>query len=196
MRCSSVRRRIDDHVDGLLPAEEAERVRDHLDQCGDCRETAFAAKAASTSLAVWGDLEPPADCFARILHKIDTLPADALTRSSLSQSSRRGGARRAWARIVRISVPAAAAAALVGAVLVTDDPERPRGSGGSGFVLPATAVASPAGRSRARMPRMFDNALFAGDQGLDDGLSRSSIGPVDAAPLSADVVPAGVWLIR
>ncbi len=80
MRCKTVIERLDDHVDGLLPAPQAEAIRDHLDLCGECRDTALALKAASASLATWDDVEPPADCFDRILAEIDALPAEALER--------------------------------------------------------------------------------------------------------------------
>jgi len=77
MRCKTVLRLTDDHVDGLLPARSAEQVRQHLDACADCREETEAARAASTSLAAWGDLEPPPACFESILARIEHLPADA-----------------------------------------------------------------------------------------------------------------------
>ncbi len=80
MRCDSIRARIDDHVDGLLPLTEAEAVRDHLESCAPCRTEALAARAASTSLAAWGDVEPPAHCFDVILRRIDSLPPEALER--------------------------------------------------------------------------------------------------------------------
>jgi len=80
MRCKKVRRLIDDHVDGLLPAGKAERVRAHLDHCEDCHAEAEAARAASTSLAVWGDLDPPAGCFDAILARIEHLPEEARDR--------------------------------------------------------------------------------------------------------------------
>lgn len=77
MRCKTVLRLTDDHVDGLLPARSAEQVRQHLDACAECREETEAARAASTSLAAWGDLEPPSSCFENILERIEHLPADA-----------------------------------------------------------------------------------------------------------------------
>ena len=112
MRCPRVLQLIDDHVDGLLPAREAEDVRDHLDQCRDCRDTAVAAKAASTSLAVWGDLDPPAACFDQILSKIDALPADALRRPAHRP------VRAAPVRLLRWAGPSLAAAAAVVAAFV------------------------------------------------------------------------------
>ena len=44
MRCKKVKERLDDHVDGLLAAREAEAVREHLDACAECRETSLALR--------------------------------------------------------------------------------------------------------------------------------------------------------
>lgn len=134
MRCQRVLRRIDDHVDGLLPAEEAERVRDHLDACGDCRETAFAARAASTSLAAWGDLDPPDRCFDSILAKIDALPPDAVVRAAPRRS--------AAGRILRFALPAAAAAAAVVAAFLVVDQGRAARSPSRGPAAAALPVAA------------------------------------------------------
>jgi len=82
MRCKTVLERLDDHVDGLLPAPEAERIRDHLDRCAECRETALAVKAASSSLDAWDDVDPPQDCFDGILAKLEALPVEAFERNT------------------------------------------------------------------------------------------------------------------
>lgn len=34
--CAGVERRLWEYLDGALPAEEAARVREHLDRCGGC----------------------------------------------------------------------------------------------------------------------------------------------------------------
>ncbi len=77
MRCKRVLDRLDDHVDGLLAVPKAEAIRDHMDACDDCRETALAMRAASTSLATWNDVEPPADGFEKILARLEALPLEA-----------------------------------------------------------------------------------------------------------------------
>jgi anti-sigma-K factor RskA len=115
MRCDRVQELLDDHVDGLLPAEDAESVRDHLDACRECRETAVAARAASTSLASWGDHEPPPCCFDQILAKIDALPPGALSRPAPARAARRPARRFSW------RVPALAAAAAAVAVVAIED---------------------------------------------------------------------------
>lgn len=118
MRCSRVQEILDDHVDGLLPSDDAERVRSHLDGCTDCRESALAARAASTSLATWGDHEPPPCCFDQILAKIDSLPPQALHRPV----SRR--AAPFSRRSLRWAAPALATAAAVVVAFVVHDGRR------------------------------------------------------------------------
>lgn len=110
MRCSKTRTLIDDHADGLLPAREAELVRDHLEACAECRDLAFAAKAASVSLARWGDLEPPKDAFAGILARIDGLPPESLARPAFRP------ARPTLLRRFAMPAGVAAAAALLAVV--------------------------------------------------------------------------------
>lgn len=122
MRCKKVKERLDDHVDGVLAAREAEAVRDHLDACAECRETSLALRAASSSLSSWRDVEPPAECFDRILGAIDALPPETLARPARSGafSFRRriesiGVARARW----MVTSGLAAAAAVMAAVLLT-----------------------------------------------------------------------------
>jgi subtilisin family serine protease len=160
MRCTSVLRRIDDHADGLLPAQEAEQVRDHLDHCGECRETAVAAKAASTSLAAWGDLDPPAQCLDAIWEKIDALPPDALSRSA------RARPRPApWGRLLRLAVPAAAAAVVVAGFVATG---RLRPSATMSRSARPAAVASVAATA-ASFPSAARTGVLAAPAGLRQG---------------------------
>ncbi|MCE9634600.1 MAG: zf-HC2 domain-containing protein [Planctomycetes bacterium] len=156
MNCERVLRNIDDHVDGLLPAEEAESVRDHLDTCRDCRETAAASKAASTSLAVWGDLDPPSACFDQIMAKIQALPPETLERGA-ARNARRNVAPT-HRRILRWAVPSVAAAAAVVVAFVGTEHRAPKSARvpGAGPVA-ASAIASPSG-SRA----MLADGLYPG----------------------------------
>jgi len=116
MRCKKVLEHLDDHVDGLLAAPAAEAVRDHLDACFDCRETSAALTAATSSLSKWHDAEPPADCFDKILARIDNLPAEALEHSAprgfFSRLPRFESVRTARVRWFATSGLAAAAAVL------------------------------------------------------------------------------------
>ena len=130
MRCKKVKERLDDHVDGLLAAREAEAVREHLDACAECRETSLALRAASSSLSSWRDVEPPAACFDRIMSAIDALPPETLARPA------RRGAFSFLPRVEAINISRlrwtvtsglAAAAAVMAAVLVTRaEPQRIR----------------------------------------------------------------------
>jgi anti-sigma factor RsiW len=130
MRCKNVKERLDDHVDGLLAAREAEAVRDHLDACADCRETSLALRASTASLSSWQDVDPPAECFGRIMCAIDALPPETLARparrgafSFLQRAEPIGVARTRW----MMTSGLAAAAAMMAAVLVTrTEPQRVR----------------------------------------------------------------------
>jgi anti-sigma factor RsiW len=182
MRCTRVRLLIDDHVDGLLPAADAEAVRDHLDACRDCRETAAAARAASTSLAVWGDLEPPAPCFDQILAKIHALPADVRERPA--RVSRLDLFRE---RARRWTVPSvAAAAAVVAGIAVV---ERTNRAAPRRVQFPATAhvAFTPAA---ARVPAWRDDhalrpgEIFVHPDRYDDGVRR-----IRTRGLEGDIAP-------
>lgn len=128
MRCKKVLERLDDHVDGLLAAPEAEAIRGHLDLCTECRETSFALSAATASLSSWNDTELPSDCFDKIMARIDSLPAEALAhpapRGFFARLPRFETIRAARIRWMATSGMAAAAAVL-SAVLLSQADERP-----------------------------------------------------------------------
>lgn len=159
MRCKKVKERLDDHVDGLLAAREAEAVREHLDACAECRETSLALRAASSSLSSWQDAEPPAECFNRILLAIDAMPPETLVRparrgarSFLPRTEAFGVARARWMATSGL----AAAAAMMAAVLLTrSEPQTLRRLR---LQPPTTAVV--AGPSWFRDDYKFDNGLL------------------------------------
>jgi anti-sigma factor RsiW len=184
MKCKKVLERIDDHVDGLLPAPEAEAIRDHFDLCSDCRETALAVKAATASLSTWGDVDPPAACFDEILARIGTLPAEVLEHRA---------PRGFFARVPQFALPhwprfddgrvthvrryattglAAAAAVLAALVISKSEPRTAR--------RPHESVVAG---SFARQPLVnAAQPLFQGYD-LDDGLYRYGANP--AKPVRA-----------
>jgi anti-sigma factor RsiW len=175
MRCKNVKDRLDDHVDGLLAAPEAEAVRDHLDDCTDCRETSQALSAASSSLSHWHDAEPPADCFAKILQRIDSLPPEALhrpapTRRLLPRLPRIESVRSARARWFATSGLAAAAAVLSAVLLSQAEPRTQRRA-------PRPMAPALAGMSAASWYQGydFDNGLYYSGRG------RAATQPVRAA---------------
>jgi len=167
MRCKKVRERLDDHVDGILAAREAEAVRDHLDACADCRDTSLALRAASSSLSSWQDIEPPADCFGRILFAIDALPAETLARparrgafSFLRRAESSGVARTRW----MMTSGLAAAAAVMAAVLLTrPEPQRFRSMRARPFMTPAATAG----------PSWFQGGYHFDDSLLYDGASSA-----------------------
>ena len=159
MRCTRVLRRIDDHVDGLLPAPEAESIRDHLDACAECREAAEVARVSSTSLASWDQVVAPSDgCFDAILRRVGSLPPETLARRPAPPWSR-------WASPVAL----AAAAAVVAAVLTAnrDDPSRPT----------TRAAVRPETLSARLALRSVDESVHVVDQRLDDGVRRRAANP-------------------
>lgn len=125
MRCRTVMKLLDDHVDGLLPGPRAFRVRQHLDGCDNCHAESMAAKAASASMAEWSDLELPPGGFEAIQHRIALLPPD-IVRPVPEPRLLTGGRAAQW---VLTGAMAAAAAILVGVNVHIDgisDPPRIR----------------------------------------------------------------------
>ncbi len=116
MRCAKVRTLLDDHVDGLLPADRSGAVRAHLDSCSACDQEFELLRGATAPLSAWGDLAPPPGCFERILARIEALPPEmhmpAATPAQPSLRFLRGGAR--WL----VTSGAVAAAVLVAAIAV------------------------------------------------------------------------------
>src|SRR5262245_10926247 len=159
MRCKKVKERLDDHVDGLLAAREAEAVRDHLDACAECRDTSLALRASSASLSSWQDVEPPAECFGRIMCAIDALPPETLARparrgafSFLRRSESIDVARARWF----VTSGLAAAAAVMAAVLLTRaEPQRLRR-----FRMPAAATTVASNPSTWLQHEDFDDGLL------------------------------------
>jgi hypothetical protein len=187
MRCKTVRTKIDDHADGLLPAAEAEAVRDHLDACPPCRDLAFAAKAASASLSQWGDLPLPDGGFDKLLARIDAIPPQALApRRQFRPTLLR---RFAWPA----GIAAAAAAAFV--VFTTQDLQRGSGSGaaganGSGGTPVVVATSLPGAGITGTGTTPGNGGLLPGEvyvhRDPDDPRLRRVRTPREGSPVSPD----------
>ncbi len=111
MRCSRVRKLIDDHVSGLLPVRRNEQVRAHVDSCTTCGDEAQAVRAVTEALPAYGDVPVPIGVFDRILERIETLPPDAFQPAPTPPALRvlRTGAR--WAAASGLAAAAVLAAA-------------------------------------------------------------------------------------
>ncbi len=195
MRCSKTRTLIDDHADGLLPAREAELVRDHLEACAECRDLAFAAKAASASLARWGDLEPPKGAFAGILARIDALPPESLARPAFRP------VRPTLLRRFAMPVGLSAAAALLAVVAMSSfvrpsrSPSEPAdGANGDAVVATATGGLRPGEVFLARDPD--DPALRRRPNPLRVIPATNPSSPFDDGGHDSPVIPAGFDDIR
>lgn len=173
MRCKTVKERLDDHVDGLLPAGESGAIRDHLDLCTDCRETAMATKAATDSLATWDDIEPPADCFDKILLKLEALPLEVYEharpvapRGFFSRLPSFDTARTVRARRLLTGGLAAAATVLGAALVVRAEAHAPRRPAREASVngVSARSPSAPVetGPALWQAGYEFDDALYYG----------------------------------
>ncbi len=173
MRCSTVRKLLDDQVDGVLAADVADRLRRHLDSCPDCEQEAELLRSVTTPLSAWGDLQPPADCFDRILERIVALPPHMHSPGSrpvpLRMRLLRGGAR--WL----VTSGAVAAAVLAAAVTI----EAP----GAAAETPRRRVATEAASSRApnrlgrgEAPLARTRFVLTDEFEQRDGLGRESLG--------------------
>ena len=201
MRCSKVLTLLDDYAGGILPADRAGQVREHLEVCPECeQQLVLVREVTAPILSAWGDLEPPVGCFERIMERIEALPPEMHIPAARSEQPSvrflRGGAR--W----HVTSSAAAAAVLVAAIVLdraadTDAtrtaPERPA------RVAPLTAAVGGALKP-GEMP--LTRARFAITDDLEqlDGLRRrgsrdarervSGDSRPFAVPVSAD--PLGV----
>ena len=197
MRCSKVRSLLDDHVDGVLPAERSSQVRAHLDACPDCEQEHELLRAATAPLSAWGDLQPPADCFARILERIEALPPEVHVPASQpagpSLHFLRGGAR--WL----VTSGAAAAAVLIAAVALerAGDVDAPRPARDR-VVRPDVVGAGVGSRLKpGEIPLTRARFAITDDLEQSDGLrrrnerSRPELPPDLSVPVSADPLGAG-----
>lgn len=187
MNCKKVSKLLDDHLDGLLAAPVSERIRAHLGDCPACEADAGHSRAAMESMESWGDLEPPAGCFDRILGRIEALPPDALTPAPVPLGLRI--VRSRVARWVATSGAAAAAALLIGVSMTglesSDNPRRTR----TEFSAPRRH--SPIARKPGLLPgeEALTLSLFSeADYERRDGLLRRRV----TDPIEGPSVPVAV----
>jgi anti-sigma factor RsiW len=195
-------------VDGLLPTPEAERVRAHLESCESCAADVLAAQAATSSMATWGDLEPPADAFDSILARISALPPEDLLPRGLDAVPEPAGAvfRPRIARWTTNIAVGAAAAVLIGVTVWSGSPSdagrtraRPNSRGiatlerSTSLFVPAAFDARGAGADVDYGPRtLYRTGVeeVLEDAVESDGLRRT---PRLLPPRKARTIPAG-WV--
>ncbi len=185
MRCSTVCSLLDDHLDGILPAEQSNAIRGHLDTCPTCDTEAELSRCVTAPLSAWGDLEPPAGCFESILARIDALPPkmhvpappppaeDLAAYGPLRHV--RGGAR--WF----MTSGAAAAAVLLAAAAVERAgdlvaPDR------TGRHRPVAAQVGSLGMRAGELPLTFTGIFVSDDMEQRDGLLRRWAARASGAP--------------
>jgi anti-sigma factor RsiW len=194
MRCSTVRTLLDDHASGVLPAERSSQVRAHLDACSDCEQELELLRAVTAPLSAWGDLEPPAGCFDRILERIEALPpemhvpAPPPPRPALRVLQ--GGTR--WL----LTSAAAAAAVFVAAATLDGGSEAPQHDQRI-RMKPVAGASVNAMLKDGEIPLTRVHTRFAITDDLEqrDGLrrrrERRDASPDLAVPVSADPLGAG-----
>ncbi len=101
--------RLSDYLDGRLPDPEAAAVEGHLEECGDCRTTLEELRAVVHRARSLADREPSQDLWPGI--------SEALVQGEgqgdvIDLASRTGGGWLGARRVVRLTVPQLAAAAL------------------------------------------------------------------------------------
>ena len=110
MDCRRARDRLVLHVDGALPAAEAEAVRAHVAVCADCAHRLAAVVAVGRALEALPPMAAPDDLWANVRRGVR---AEAVTR----------GRRRARVRrLVPAFAPLAAAALLVLGIFIQPKP--------------------------------------------------------------------------
>lgn len=113
MRCTEVRCRLDQVIEGTESPVMARRVRDHLSACPVCKREWELAERLHAALAVWRTSAAPAGFGERVLAAAAALPAP----------SPWGPGMRVARRLLLFGGPLSAGAAMVALLLLT--PSRP-----------------------------------------------------------------------
>ncbi len=84
MTCNDIRKLLDDFVDGNLPAEEAARVRAHVDGCAECaRERVALESLRAATAALPNEIDPDTDLWQNIATEIASTKVTPMRRPSL-----------------------------------------------------------------------------------------------------------------
>jgi len=72
MDCKTVRERLSELVDGVLPVADAAAAHEHLAGCEDCRTERNALAAVWEALDTWSPLEPSDDFARGVMRRVAT----------------------------------------------------------------------------------------------------------------------------
>ena len=112
MNCDEIRKLVDDYLDGALPAEEAARVRAHLDACAECTAELAALQSLRTATnALPDEIEPDSDLWQAIESSLDGAVQDVESGQARVIGLHLRGRKATW--VVRTGLVAAAAALVV-----------------------------------------------------------------------------------
>jgi len=108
--------RTHDLIDGLLSSEAADRARNHMTECADCRERyAMLSELTADLRSLPRDATPPPHLWEAISRRIDgTVPSEAPASADVLVLP---GARGDGRRRIALTIPQLAAASLVMAIV-------------------------------------------------------------------------------
>lgn len=183
--------RMNDLLDGLLPAAEADAARAHLDACGVCRQDFAVLSETVAELRtlprdarppehLWGDIEARIQGRPAVRAEEETATVLAFPGTPAAPPARRG---------ILLSVPQLAAAAAVVA-LVSAGLVYSAVSGGGMQVTPAQApeqgpVIGPAARAASSGSAGYDQAIADLEALVERG--RETLSPETVATLEASL---------
>ncbi len=108
MTCDEIRKLLDDLVDGNLSADEAARVRAHVDACRECKAELAALESLRVATnALPNEIEPDGDLWQEIESALDGVVRDAESGQARVIGIHLRGRKAAW--VVRAGLVAAAA---------------------------------------------------------------------------------------
>jgi hypothetical protein len=112
MTCNDIRKLLDDFVDSNLPAEEAARVRAHVDGCAECaRELAALESLRAATNALPNEIEPDSDLWQQIESSLNVVVQEAESGRARVIGLSLRGRKAVW--VVRAGLVAAAVALVV-----------------------------------------------------------------------------------
>lgn len=155
MRCDHLDNRLDDYVDGELPAAEREAVDTHVADCATCRRLVARERALRAALQDYGDTVQP-------------LPDAAYFDAALARAAGEG-ARQRRQRWLMTGFGGAVAATLAVFILVSGQFGAPHTGEPAGGGIPAVTMT-------LAEPRTV-NLVFSAETALDDALLTIELPP-------------------